>query len=303
MDLETAADAALLKVKQLSERHDAGDGALAELHELLTQTDERLKPQWSELETATDGLLSRIEEVRRRVVDEADEAGQALDELMEAVPAVHSVAETAFSDGSRHVAELHAALQAAAPRLASLAEGVEQTAHRVRDQAAATSEQLTEVLAEARRFLAEEVAGDLRGMQDRLRERAESVQRTIAEQYSEALRDKYENWLENLNEVERVVEDAFDRARAHAAAVVEFSLGECGARQTEGVDGLADQMALFEGAAGALTEAVDGIAAETSEAGETVAGALTDTDDRAEHMTGALQAMKDVLASYTFVRV
>jgi len=301
-DLETAAETALVKVKQLSERKDEAHGTLERLSELLGRVDEQVEADWSALREDLRSNLERVREDKARLAEGGEEAAEALGELHVSIRSVHSDAqEEAFGSG-QEVSALASAIDARRPELARLVEAAGAAANALRERVAALEAGLEEALDEAREFLSSDVVNELRRLEEEVGERARILEVTLGQECTAALEDKYDNWLSTLNEVEEIVAEAFERARTHLSDVAEFALIECGGRAMEAADELQDDVALLESAASSLAEATVAVRRDVEQGVHSLGDSLQETDQHAQAMSAALGVVMELLASFTFVR-
>lgn len=130
------------------------------------------------------------------------------------------------------------------------------------------------------------------------------MRQALADECASALDEAYASWESGLEAVESKVEQAFADARTHAEDVVTYSLEEC---RTAHADELDELVQLLDTTLGPALEKLE--AAIEQRGGEVDAshGALeTDLDETGrglEAAIAALQRVKELLASYSFVQL
>jgi chromosome segregation ATPase len=302
-DLETAADAALAKVKQLEEQADRTEEALTKLEGGISAATTALEADWTAVSGDLSSVLQQVQEQRDQLADRADQAAGEVEAAAAALAAAPPEADEALRGAWEDVKALAEEADAARPRLQQSAAEIEAAAARLREAAQGVQSQLETALDEAGELLGTEMVAGFKELQAQVRARATDLARALAEECQAALREKYDNWLVTLNDVEELVADAFQRAHEHVGQVVEYSLQECAARHQAAVAELADLVGTLEGAAQELQAAVAQQEAEVGQARGSVAQGAGEAEAGLEAMTEALLGVRELMARFTFVKV
>lgn len=302
MDLEAAAEAAIVKVKDLSAHIDKAEAAFAALEDQLEDVKTRYETDWTALDEKARVLLELARAQTSAIAGEGEEARQGLTQLDDALEKTATEWDDAIEAGASETSTLGAHVSEQGPPLSAQGSEVQAAARSLGERAGAIEAELQQVLAEARELLESEVVGELREAQDAIRERTASLQATLADECGRALEEAFAGWERQLAEVEQVIDEEFARARQHAADVVAYSLQECERGHDEAWAAMQAQVAGLEGLLTRLGEAATARAAELAERRGTADQALTEAAAGVERMRATLAQELETLARYEFVR-
>jgi hypothetical protein len=301
-DLETAADVALVKTKELSAHIDKAEAAFAELEDKLEDAKAQFDTDWTALEEKARVLLDLARAQATGIAEEGEEARQALTQLDESLAHAASDWDGAVEGGIAETAALGAHVAEQQPLVAAAGAEAAAATSALAERADAIEAQLQQALADVRTLLETDVANELREMQESVRERAEALRVSFAEQSDTVLAEALAGWEQQLAQVEEVIDEEFARARQHAADVVEFSLQEC---QRGHDEAWAEIAGFVESLGGLMQRLGEAVAARTAELGDRRGAAdqaLADAAAAAERMRAAFAQELETMARYDFVR-
>jgi hypothetical protein len=301
VDLEGAAEVAVVKIKDLSAHIDRAEAALAALEEKLDGVKARYETDWTALDEKARVLIDLARAQTAGIAGEGEQARQGLTRLDESLEGTATGWDEAIEGSASETATLGAHVEGQGPVVSAQGQEARTAARNLAERAAAIEAQLQQTLADVRELLERQVVGELREVQVAVRERAAALQATLAEECERALGEAFAGWERQLAEVEEVIEEEFARARKHAADVVEFALQECERGHEEAWAEMKVQVTNLEGLLRRLAEAV---AARTTEVGERRSAgeqALTEAAAGIERMRAALAQELETLARYEFV--
>jgi hypothetical protein len=301
-DLETTADLALVKARELSAHIDKAEAAFAELEDKLEDAKAQFDTDWTALEEKARVLLELTRAQETGIAEEGEEARQALTQLDESLAQAASDWDGAVEGGIAETAALGAHVAEQQPVVAAAGAEAAAATSALAERADAIEAQLQQALADLRSLLETDVANELREMQESVRERAEALRVSFAEQCDTVLAEALAGWEQQLAQVEEVIDEEFARARQHAADVVEFSLQEC---QRGHDEAWAEIAGFVENLGGLMQRLGEAVAARTVELGDRRGAAdqaLADTAAAAERMRAAFAQELETMASYSFVR-
>jgi ABC-type transporter Mla subunit MlaD len=301
-DLESAAEAAVLKLKQLSELGDSVDEALEALEKRLSSVREQLEADTQALAEDAAAFERHLDAQNDRLGDGAAETKQTLVETQDTAARVQQDMQQELEEARTAVAALAEPVETAPGTVGDALAGWEAAAQALRSQALLIEQQLYQAFQAAQAFVGTDVVEDLRGMREAVEERARAVTDAIAETCATALQDKYDHWLSTLDEVETLVRGAFDRAREHVGQAVDYALEESPRRHGAALDELQPVVDALEDAAEALQGAVAAMDTPVQEAQQTVADEAAATGAGAEATTAILEELTALLARFTFVQ-
>jgi hypothetical protein len=159
-------------------------------------------------------------------------------------------------------------------------------------------------VAGARDFLESEVPAHLDELREEVRSRGEQVRQALADECAATVDEAFASWQTALEAVEAKVEQAFADARQHAEDVVTYSLKECRKAHAEELDEIVQMLdATLGPALEKLEGAIEQRGGEVDQSHSALQTELEETGSGLESAIGALQRVKELLASYTFVQV
>jgi len=302
-DLETAADVALVKTKELSAHIDKAEAAFTALEERLDAVKAQFREDWTALDESVKDLLDLARTQTTGIAEDGEESRQALAQLDESLADDAAEWAGALENGVVEASALRVHVSEQEPLVSAARDQAVGAAQGLAERAAAIEAQLQQMVSDVRELLETEVAHELREVQEVLRERAAALLASLAEECETAIAEAFAAWERQLAQVEEVIEQEFASARQHAAAVVDFSLQVCrqGHEDAWGeIEGLlADTERLLLG----LGEVVGARAAELGERRGAAEQALSEAAVAVERMRAAFAQELETMARYEFVRV
>jgi chromosome segregation ATPase len=298
-DLETAAEGALVRVKEFEARFEKAQASFAALRDEATTLRAQLESDWTGLAEAAQSLIRSAEEHRKAFDTDGQEAAQALAGLGSAVGGAVPEAQQELQGATGEVAGLGERVEGERPRLEAAEERLRALADDIASRADQVERQLAEALREARDFVGVEVAADLQAIEDAIRQRAASVQSVVAEQCTQAIEDAYADFESKLDELEQLVsEKAFEEPGQHVDEVVQFSVQEAQTAHKDALDALVAGVDALEAELRTLEEDVKQHAADVEGEAQTLDGEVEGALALADAMTGAVRALRELIASY-----
>jgi hypothetical protein len=302
--LEDAAQELVDKLEELDGDCKAAQEAFASHLEDLAALDANLARDWDGLTETVSAFLQAVQEQSSLLAADGTEAANELGSVRSEVESVQAQAEAEIAGSREEVAALGEHLRSLEPAIEPLvATGAEAPLVALREQAARVREQLEEALTEAGEFLSD-VATELATVAQDVEERSQALRAHIAEECTEQLQTGFDTWLGHVEELEGLVREKLDELPQNAREVVEYAMTECVAGHEEELDRVLAVMPQIDQALEELRSAVDETATDV---GEEALGALDDrlgTLTQSITRTGeALDAVREVLASYTFVTI
>lgn len=303
--LEDAAEQLVVKLKGLDSEIEESQHALEDLHGRLGTASAEVDEEWSHLTKAVSSLLETVREGQERLATDTQESLQATAE------ACAAVAETGA--GSRaEIVEARPTLEALTQHAAGLQPGIESLieqageapAHALAKRAQEIEHELAQVMEEASNFLEGDAADALEQLATDVRQRSQAMSAFFIEQGAAMLEAAFEEWESKVDGLEEhVSSQGFLASHGHARAVVAWALEECHqaceaqleslqAVVAEAVDPLQALGAAAERQIAALAGSTGALMAELADTLQSAAGAVS-----------ALDEVKELLASYTFVEV
>jgi SMC interacting uncharacterized protein involved in chromosome segregation len=303
-DLDAAADAALAKVKELSGHVDDAREACTELRDEASRLKGEMEADWDALHERAKALLDSVPEQRTQLDQEAQQATRSLGELAGAVASAGGEGEQLQRTEAAQVTAFGDQAEGLRPQVTAMIEQAESALRSLAQQAAEMESALTEAVAEARAFVEGEAREQLSAMKDSINEGAEELRRALAEESTAALDEAFSTWEAKLGELEGFVEKAFEDAGQHVEDVVTYSLKECAKGHTEAIDELVQVMdATLAPAIETLEAAVEQATSEVEGAESGLEVDFEETAKELEAALAALQHVKELLASYSFVNL
>lgn len=305
-NLETAADELVLKL-------GAVDGEIEEAHQRFTSLRERLATlgeqvdaDWVELARQVAAVVDKAQEERATLERASQEAEQAVAEAEAGLRAAGEQAGALLEASEGRASALAAHVREHEPRLEDLVDqAAEAPLRALAERAGEVGTELEEALHDARDFLQDEVEPSLQSAREAVEGRFAELRTTLSEECGTALQSAFDDWSQKLDEVRDLVEESgFEAAQAQAREVVDWALAECGRTHQEELERLLAVAAVVHEALEGLRE--DAAECRTDvgeEGGEALVRALAEATEALQQMISALDAVKQVMASYTFVQM
>ena len=299
-DLEAAAQKAVDELKELNGRLDQTEQRLAGLRQQVDQAGDRLEDDWQALAQQFDSFFQVVEAEKARLLEEGEEARQAVSALEGTVEEAGPAATRVIEEGRDGIGAFSDEVEATGPTVAQMVEEARTAYEGLSQRTAAVEQQLTQVLGEARDFMQGELLTSLQEMQTDARERSEEV-RTAVTSCESDLDAAYGEWTGGMDELRGTVDGAFEETGQHVGVMVEEALAEVAQGQADALDelsGYAETLAdiltrLGEAATQGGTDIAEGVGALELEATDTTAGLET--------MQTRLSEVRELLARFTFV--
>jgi hypothetical protein len=302
-DLEAAADAALLRVKELAGAVEEAEEACEDLERELSRARAQLEADGEAVREKAEALVDAAREQSAQLGHHGGQAEAALAALAGAVRSAQSegdqaveAAATAASGFAEHVSD------ARAPAADRLEQG-RADAHALVDHASEVQTALERALAEAGELVGGTLVGDLQAAQEAVRRQAAKASTVMQEELVASIEGAYERWDTKVAELEAFMADFFDDARRHGDETVTRCLEQCTQGHSEAVEEMGEAVrATLLPSIQELAQAVEVAGALVGETAEGLTGGLGATASAVEDATRGLEGVRQLLASYTFVQ-
>jgi len=301
--LDDAAEAALAKVRELGHHADEAEVALSGLEGHLSDAATKLESDWQSLAEELRSLLDQVQADKARLTEHGEKTEHALSDAHQAALSAEQEALQELDAARGDLTTLDGQVQAATSEVAQLADQVEAAARALKEDAAEVQSQVAEGLSQLHDLLSVQLVDDLRSLQHAVEERSHALEQAVSDTYTAALHAKFDNWLSTLHDVEALVSKAFHDAHDHVSQVVEYCLYECATRHREAIAELTALLPDLEAAADRLSETITHKARELEQGRNALVEGMQETDARLQAMTAALNGIRELMSSYSFVRV
>jgi uncharacterized phage infection (PIP) family protein YhgE len=300
-DLESAAEAALAKVKEFTGDVDRAEDVLEALEQKLADVTTQIDGDWSAFQQAMGSLVEATQTERERMADDSETATDALDEVETAGGRLGSDGPPELEGSRGELAALESQTRAGQASLSGLMDGLEANGQALADRARAVEQQLQQALLEARDHLQTEVVTELQALHSDAQQRFEAAIDAVATDCEAAIADKLADFDAKLEEVRDLVEQqGFEDAKTHAAETTD----EAVEAMQEALRQVMDEL---QGVAGTLAERVatvgttaEGHREDVERTTGQLEQGLLDTHAQLETMLGALRKVAERLASLSF---
>ncbi|MET0554271.1 MAG: hypothetical protein ABW221_14610 [Vicinamibacteria bacterium] len=304
-NLEVAADELVRKLRTVDGELENAHDRFSELKEKLGSLGEGLDEDWIEVARSVGDLVEKAGEELSALGSEAQESASkvsGVEGMGQGATDAFTGALDAAENGTTQLAD---AVTARGPQVDAAAEAGEQMFEALGTQAEQASEQLAQVLQEARDFLTGEVATALQTMEADIADRFAEMRTTLVDECGGALQTAYDDWSARLDEVlETVGGEGFEAAHEQGQEVVEWALGECAKKHDEEFDKLLQVAEVVREAVTTLQEEIAEAATDVGEEGKNaLEQALAETQAALVGMVGALDACRQTMSSYSFCQV
>jgi len=303
--LESAAEGLVEKLKSFDQEVEEAGQSFSSLEEQVRQALAQFGEDWSALIDDVQDYLERVQETRSKLAEAGQEATDAVAETQESVAESQGEASTEIADTRSQVSGFAEQVKALRPETDELlAQGLEAAAKSLAEQAQEVESDLEKALAETTDFLENDVISGLQETEEAVRERAQSAKEALEER-AQDLQDAYDEWERRLVELEDLVgEQGFKAAQDHVQEVVEYAFQECAEGHQAEIADLAEVVDLLEGTLGELVSEVEARAERIDDDGrEPIEDRTGDTLDVLSTARETLDKVRDLLASFTFVRI
>jgi DNA anti-recombination protein RmuC len=303
--LETAADELVRKLRSVDGEVETAHDRLEGLKQQASALGDQIDAAWTELARQVAELVEKAEEERAAIERECQEATQAVGQLAGAARSTRQGAASSLEQVQASTSNEFAegVRQREEPLDRLVTQAAEETFTSLGERADEVATELEQALSEARDFLADEVASSLEEMQGQIEDRMSAVRETLVDECGSALQEAYDDWSAKLDEVvETVEEDGFEAAAEHATEVISYALDQCAQAHETEFERLLEVVQLVEDALATVKTDVEDRRAEVSQEGkDAVEQATDDTKQALADALGALDQVKQLLASYSFV--
>ena len=302
---ETAAEELAKKIATLEEILDKADDRFDDLRKQLGTLEEGINEDFTELVEQARSFFSKLQEERESLAREVNEAGQKVVAAENQVGESRGEVERSLGEAEGSLEGLTGNLTALVPQVESLvAEGAETPSQAIGQMAGDIQTSMTQALDAAREMLDNEVTDELDQMRQDLEDRVEALE-TSAREAGERVERAYSEFATRLDEATSLVEDqAFEAAGKHVKEVVDYAVEECAKAHEQEIETLGDMATdlgkLLDGLKDELETSRDRVKEEGQDALRTDMEELTTAVGAAQ---AALDQVKDLLASYTFVQM
>ena len=300
--LEDAAQDLADKLDEVSGDLGSAQEAIAHHLEDLHHLDENVAADWNALTEAVTSFLGKVEELEKQLAQDGTEASNELGGLRGEIEGAHQEAEGEIHGSRDDIHGLADHLRALQPALDSLvATGVEAAFAALKQQIDTSRDQLEGAITEAVDFL-HQVASDVTDVGQEIEERCQALHDHMNDTCTAQLQDGLDSWQTNVDELEQLVRGKLDELPANARDVVEYAMTECTTGHEEEFDRVLNLIPEIEQAIEELRGTVEETSTDIGEEAFSAIGDRLGTVSQSIQRTGdALDAVKQVLASYTFV--
>jgi DNA repair exonuclease SbcCD ATPase subunit len=304
-ELDDAAEELSLKLKELE--HEAQEGAetIQSLGEKLDAVTSRLDEEWKELGERVSAFLEKVQEQGGRMGDEVQEAGEALAALQNGIASAQNETGEAVSGARGELSGLEEHVRAQHDPLETMvSEQVEHPLEAIARQADDLRQALDHLAMDAQQFFERDVSDAVAAMGERIRERVQEVREGPIQECLDGLDEAYGKWLEGLEFIEEtVLEKAYLAAPPHAQQVVEFVLREVRGDYDPAIGEAGELAELIEQGLVELKQEAAAQAAALEKSQTALSNGHDELTRALADAVGALDAVKQLLASFTFVQV
>jgi hypothetical protein len=143
----------------------------------------------------------------------------------------------------------------------------------------------------------------LQDVQEQIEDHVSELRDTLVTECGNALQAAYDDWSAKLDEVlDTIEEDAFDAAKDHVQAVVEYALEKCSEAHAKEFDALVEVVDLVDEALSTMKDEVGECQTDVGQEGkDALDTGLQETEQALASALEALDQVRDLLARYTFV--
>lgn len=303
--LETAADELVRKLRAVDGEVEIAHDRFAELKKDVSSLGDQIDAAWTDLAKQVAELVEKAEEETASIQRECDEAGKALAQLEGGARSAQSNAASALQQAESSTAEFGDYVrQKEEPLDRLVTEAAEKTFESLGERADEVASEMERALEEAKDFLADEVTSSLEEMQEQIGDRLSALRDTLVDECGSALQAAYDDWSAKLDEVvDLVEEEGFEATKDNAKEVVAHALEECSKAHETELENLLKVAELVEEALKTVVTDVEERRSELAEAKGDLDGGLEETKQALADALEALDEVKQLLASYTFVSV
>lgn len=300
-DLETAAETAFVKLKELEAKLEGADETLGGLEERLQRVASELESDWAEVEEAAESLLERARATKQAIDDAGEEVVEALNTLGEGIADAHNETGQALTDVRQGLGELTAELQGSAPEITNRGDELEDHATSLAQQTRDVAEKLSEILEQAKNLIEGTMVPSLREVQQAIREMGHKVREEVFDHAGLLLQEAVSNATAHIEAAEATLENTFTDASQHVQAVVEKATTDCSEAHLKPLEDIQSLAHTLEVAMERLAERMRQHQADAAEAKAAVEQGATETERGIQTAETALEAMRELLARFTFV--
>lgn len=302
--LEDAAEDLVVKLRGLDTEIEESERKLGDLKEKVEETASDVDEEWTALAGAVSSLLATVKEEQERLQQQAQQTHQALTDTQNAVAEDGAEARTEIAQGRSQLEALDGHAAGLEPAVESLAaDAGEAPARGLAQRARDLEQELERVVEDARDFLRDEVVPAIEARADDVRQACQELHRLLAEESTAALQKAYDDWESRVDDLEQyVATQGFNASRQHAHNVADYALEQCRTASLQQLDDLQPLLdalgAQLQDLAAGAQRATDALVAQ---AGAALAQELDGTATSAAAAVGALDAVRALLSSYSFV--
>ena len=303
MDLEDAAAQALTKVKALEAEMEEARRALGDAEEKIVAVREELDADWTRATENAQKLLQQVAEEQSRLATESSEASESLGRLKAKVDSVHAGAQQQLAEAQAEVAEIEARASALEPEVTALFHQAEEAVQSAKADIEAVDEQVSSAVGEAA-VAAGRAGSHLKGFAEIMEPRLGHIRTYLDEVCSDAVEQTLLGWTESLRAaVMHAVAEGVEAAGLNTEQAVADALEECEARHREALDQVGQLAVRLETVLDRLSQSVKTGTGEMVQLASAGAQGLRETGTGSEQLLAALLKVRELLASFTFVKM
>jgi chromosome segregation ATPase len=302
---ETAAEDLAKKIATLDETLDQADHRFDALQKELHDLEEGINQEFSHVMEQAQAFFSKLQEEREALAREVGEAGQKIAQAEGQVAQSRGEAEGELEQAKGQLEALTGSVNGLEPQVESLAaQGAEEPSHAIAQMASQIQTSMQQALDDAQTLLEGDVSDELDQMRHDLEEQVEAL-KTAVQEAGQEVDQAHVDFTTRVNEATHLVqEQAFEAAGNHIKEVVHYAIEECGKAHQEQIAELTQLStglaSLLEGLKGELDTARGRI---HDEGQEPLHGDMDELTTAVGSAQGALDQVKALLASYTFVQM
>jgi chromosome segregation ATPase/tetrahydromethanopterin S-methyltransferase subunit G len=300
--LEDAAEELVVRLKGLDSEIEESQDEFEELRGRLEEVTRDVEEEWAHLAEVAESFLAKVQGEQEAMGTDVEAALQALGDAGRVLKEHGAEARGEIAEARSSVDLLAQRATGLEPGIESLvAEGNEASLADLAQRAEEVERDLEQVVADTRAYLQGNLVAALEEMADAVRARCAAVRESLADRTAQALQVAFEKWEERVDQLEEyVATQAFVASHAHARTVVDRAMEDCASAcrtQLAALRTRADETAApLAALAASLTAGADALA----QRGTDLNAELTDLGASAAAATAALDAVRGVLARYTF---
>lgn len=302
---ESAAEDLAKKIATLDEILDKADDRFDELQKQLTTLEEGINDEFKDVVEQAQSFFTKLQEEREALNREVNEAGQRVSQAEGQVAQSRGEAEGELESAKGQLEALTQSVNGLEPQVESLAvQGAEEPSQAIVQMAGELTTNVQQALDSAQSLLEGEVSDELDQMRTDLEQRVEAL-KTAVQEAEQEIDQAHTDFAARVDEATQLVQQqAFEAAGNHIKEVVQYAIEETGKACDEQIAELTqlstDLASLLAGLKAELEAARGKI---QDEGQEPLHGDMDELTAAVGSAQGALDQVKALLASYTFVQM